>query len=555
MIVSSIRLLKRKLKLALIASMTILTVLGGEPVSAKTVITAGVLTGPKSVNPFVELTGVYYSIFRLVYDTLLVPTVGGKTVKNLATDIIPSSDGMVYTVKIRTNAVFLDGTPVTAEDVAFTHNYIIKNELGAFSQYSSPLKEVTVIDSTTVKMTLNEKFNRDWLDQNTFSWIPILPRHIWSKISKEEAVGDLALDKLIGSGPFTISEFEADHFTRLAVTDDGKKHFAPAFDEIIIKQYANDSSMLQDFKVGNLNIIDSVPFNSLPMMEKMENVALSTTPAINLSEVIFNSWPKAYEEGRKKHPHPALKDPKLRYALDWVLDENMATKIVHGKYSIAGSHMLPTGYNHYCNTSLSVRGYDIDKAKKILADAGYRDTDNDGILETADGLPLEFDVWLPAPSAHETDYAGVWARAANKVGIKLNISIMDFDTLWAKVSPNGNYDIAFWDWAGNVDPDFILSVLTSANAVQDGWSDSGYSNPSYDVLYDQQRLANSTEERRQLIWKMQEILYTDAPYLVYSYYGVTGALNTAKTTGDMQLSQSIDGLLSKEFLLNLKPRN
>ena len=545
--------MNRKLMKTTIGAIAVLTLLIGGSVNAKTVITVGVITGPKSVNPFVDLTGTYWAMYPMIYDRLMGAGKDGKIANNIATDIERSIDGLTYTVKVRNDAVFHDGKPVTVEDIVFSYNYIMENKLGTLAQYTDAVKEVKRIDDATIAIKLKKRYNPEWFADQTLTSIPILPKRIWSKISKEEAVGALSLDKLIGSGPFTISEFEADHFTRLTITEDGKKRYNTAVDEVIVKQYANDSAMLQDFKVGNLVLIETVPANMVAMMEKMENVALNPTPTRYYSEVIFNSFPKAYQEGRKKHPHPALKDPQLRYALDWVLDENIATRIVHGKYSKPGSHMLPTGYGEYCNTNLDVRGFDIEKAKKILTDAGYKDANNDGILEDSNGLPLKFDVWLPAPSHHEVDYAGIWAREAKKIGVKLDISVMDFDTLWGKVSPHGNFDIAFWDWSGGTDPDFLLSVLTSGQAVKDGWSDSGYSNPTYDTLYEQQKLADTFDERRRQIWKMQEILYKDAPYLVYSYYGPIGALNTAKATGDLSQAKTRAGVLTKNFILSLKP--
>ena len=180
---------------------------------------------------------------------------------------------------------------------------------------------------------------------------------------------------------------------------------------------------------------------------------------------------------------------------------------------------------------LAVRGYDIQKAKTLLADAGYQDTDNDGVLETADGLPLAFDVWIPSALPYEVDVATIWAREAKKVGIQMNVSTMDGDTLWGKMSPAGDYDIALWRWGGYADPDYLLSVLTSANAVDGGWSDSGFTNEAYDTLYNQQRVAGTFDERRKIVWEMQEILYAEMPYLVFNYWGDIGAVNTATVDG------------------------
>lgn len=548
------RTINRKFKVFVSIFFLIVTTLIGGNAFGKTVLTLGTTSATKSINPFVEYSAAYYAVFYMTYDTLRIPTSNGETANNMATDFVRSEDGLTYTIKIRTDASFQDGKPVTIEDVVFSYNYIIKNELGAFTQYTAPVKEVKVVNASTMKMSLSKPINRSWLNHNTFLWVPIVPKHIWSDISKEAAVGKLTVDKVIGSGPYYISEFEPDHFMRLTLTKDGKERFNPAFDEVIVKQYANDSAMLQDFKAGNINLIPGVPEKSIPMLEKMKGVEIKTLPYYWLDEVIFNSWENAYAEGRKKHPHPALKDLKIREALDWVLNEELAAKIAHGKIGKAGNHYLPPGYAEYCNTDLPKRGYDIEKAKRILAEAGYKDTDGDGVLETKDGMALEFDVWIPTSKPHEVDVATIWAREANKVGIKLVVSAMDGDTLWGKISPKGNFDIALWNWGGYADPDYLLSVLTSANAVENGWSDSGFTNKEFDELYEKQKVAKNFEERKQIIWKMQEILHREMPYLVINHWGDVGAINTDKLDGDMSKIDTPDGLGGIGFILSLKPK-
>jgi len=551
---SAKKTIKQKFNVIISILFLVTTTIFGSAAFAKTVITIGTTSATKSSNPFVEYSVAYYGAFRMTYDTLQIPASDGKTANSIAVDTKRSTDGLTYTVKIRKDAMFQDGKPLTAEDVAFSYNYIITNEIGTYTQYTAPVKVVKVIDAYTVAFKLKEAINSGWLDQNTFLWVPMLPKHIWSKISKKDALGKLSVDKLIGSGPFYLSEFEADHFMRLTVTESGRRLFNPAFDEVIIKQYANDSAMLQDFKVGNIHIVPGLPEKSVPMIKNMKDVVVKMFPAYWFDEVIINSWKHAYKENRKKHPHPALKDLEIRKALDWTLNEKLAAKVAHGNYSIPGAaHMLPTGYGKYCNTDLPLRGYDIEKAKKILAAAGYKDTDDDGILETKDGLALDFDVWIPSSKTHEVDVATIWAREAKKVGIKMNISAMDGDTLWAKMSPSGGYDIALWNWGGYADPDYLLSVLTSANAVDGGWSDSGFQNPEFDKLYKQQRVAKTLEDRYKIVWKMQEILYNEMPYLVFNYWGDIGAINTARASGNIALSETNDGMWTRDFVLSLKP--
>jgi peptide/nickel transport system substrate-binding protein len=553
MIIRKTSLVNQKLKTIVIGVVTIMALLTGGSVSAKNVISYGTLTGPKTMNPFVDLTGVYWDMYPFVYDRLL----GEDPKDNSMTPVVASSikrsmDGITYTIKMRNGLVFHDGKPVTIDDVVFSYNYIMKNKLGTLAQYVEPVKSVVKIDADTIELKTNKKYNPGWFKRQTLNSIPILPKHIWSKISKEEAVGELPLNKLIGSGPYTWAEFETDHFVRLKLTENGIKRYGSKIDEVLIKQYSNEGAMMQDFISGNLDFIHKTPATMFKKLMGMKNIALNKTPRRYYSEIIFNSWPKAYERGENKHPHPALKDKAVRYALDWVLDEKLAAKIVHGLAGVGGSHMLPDGYKDLCNKSLKPRGFNPEKAKKILKDAGYKDSDNDGILEDAKGLPLEFDVWLPAPSTHEKDVAEIWAKEAKKIGIKLNPSVMDFDTLWAKTSPNANFDISFWEWSGNDDPDFLFSVLTSGQFVKDGWSDSGFSNPTYDKLYEQQKMSNTDSERRLLLHEMQQILFEEAPYLVFAYYGPIGAMNTDLVKGDFRLANTRGGVLGGMFIMSLE---
>jgi peptide/nickel transport system substrate-binding protein len=74
-----------------------------------------------------------------------------------------------------------------------------------------------------------------------------------------------------------------------------------------------------------------------------------------------------------------------------------------------------------------------------------------------------------------------------------------------------------WGWGSDPDPDFMLSVLTSDQFVDGGWSDSGYSNPAYDALYLQQQETTDRDARQKIVWDMQEMVFNDRPYIVYWY--------------------------------------
>ena len=159
---------------------------------------------------------------------------------------------------------------------------------------------------------------------------------------------------------------------------------------------------------------------------------------------------------------------------------------------------------------------------------------------------LQFPSTLPA-YARIADMMTDWFK---QIGIKVNPESMDEDSLIAATTPTGDYDLVLWSWEPDPDPDFILSVLTTDQFVDGGWSDSGYHNPAYDQLYlDQQKLVDKSQ-RQQVIWKMQEIAFNDRPYIVLNYEDMLQAYRSDRFTGFIE---SPLGIESAPSLLNVEP--
>ena len=148
-----------------------------------TVYRVGTLEDVDTLNPFIGYSGVDYPVYHLNYDFL----VGFDPAKlqprpEFAESWSHSPDGKTWTFKIRPGMTWQDGQPATAHDVAFTFNYIIKNNLTNFTSYTTLIKDVTAPNDTTVIFHCT-KPKADILDMK----VPILPEHIWSKVSGQAA--------------------------------------------------------------------------------------------------------------------------------------------------------------------------------------------------------------------------------------------------------------------------------------------------------------------------------------------------------------------------------
>ena len=140
-----------------------------------------------------------------------------------------------------------------------------------------------------------------------------------------------------------------------------------------------------------------------------------------------------------------------------------------------------------------------------------------------------------------------WFKEA---GMKANPEAVDSDSLIAATTPAGDYDLVIWGWGPDPDPDFILSVMTTDQFVDGGWSDSGYHNPEYDQLYLDQQQAVDKAERQKIVWQMQEMVFNDRPYITLYYEKLLQAYRSDRFTGFIESPIGIEAGLS---LLNVEP--
>ena len=168
-----------------------------------------------------------------------------------------SDDGKEWTFKLRSGATWHDGEPFTADDVVFTYNYIIDNELGMFTGYTSGMDKIEAVDDTTVKFTLSApKANMLAL------MVPILPEHVWSEVDPSDAAQGYPNDPpIVGTGPFQVVEVKKGGFVRLEANDQYWGG-APKIDEVMFLTYKNPTTMAEELKSGILDGASDMPYAS-----------------------------------------------------------------------------------------------------------------------------------------------------------------------------------------------------------------------------------------------------------------------------------------------------
>ena len=493
------------------------------PSAEKVILRIGIPEDVDGMNPFSAWSSITWEAFRLNYDFITWYDDKYQPVPDLAESWSTSSDGKTWTFKIRQGVTWQDGQPLTARDVAFTYNYILANDLGAYTGYLTHVTSVTAPDDQTVVIA-SSKPNAGMLAL----YIPILPEHIWQTVPQGKIDSWLNVPT-IGSGPFQVTEMKKGHYVKMVAN---KSYFGgkPTIDEIWFEVYQNADSMIQDYRAGNLDAMADVPATNLASLKTLAGTQVCASPAIGFHEMGFNCWDSPKSKG-----NPLLRDWRIRNAIAWAIDNRRIVDSAMAGLAQPGTSVIsPLVPWHWEPPADQKITYDPEKAKQLLDAAGYKDRNGDGVREAPDGKPLDFRMTPLNEYPEDIAAAKLISSWLKDVGIKTRIQTMTEaafgDAYWA-----GDMDIYFWSWGGDIDPGFMLSCFTTDQIHN--WSDCYYSNPEYDKLYAEQAAAvdpsnpSDTALRKAITDKMQQILYEQQPYNVLWYNVNLQAWRTDRFTG------------------------
>jgi peptide/nickel transport system substrate-binding protein len=490
------------------------------------ILRVGYHGSPDTLNPGAAVLSEAYIMFSLVYDTMYTLNLDGTFSLGLAESADVSDDGLVWTFKLRP-ATFHDGTPLTSADIVYSYDLYANTEgypwLGDYTTY---FESVEAPSEDTVVLTLSEAIPN--LDSQLV-YLYVLPKHIWEN---EDPV-EFENTEMIGSGPFKMVEYEQNTFVHLAANKDHPH--APKIDEVIFQTFESNDALVQAIKTGQVDMITEFPATAIDSLREAENVEVVTGApfAPTVTDVIFNQCTAGNcpEGDGVCSGHPSLQDRNVRLALSYATDKQKIIDVIYLGLASPGTTLIPDGLGVWYNSSIKDYEYDVAKAKQMLDDAGYLDTDGDGVRQMPDGTnPLVYRINWPSDSINDPRLAELLGEMWREVGVDVEPQAMDPDALTAACCPAFDFDVMLWGWGSDPDPSLLLSVMTT-DEIPTGSSETGYSNPEYDALYLQQAVERDFEKRKELVWQMQQIVFDDVVYLIPYYDPALQAYRTDRFTG------------------------
>ena len=487
----------------------------------KDTVVAGISEPQGIFNPYFFVNGWDENVTNVIFSRLIDWDSHGNLVPGLAESWTVSPDGKTYTIKLRPNLTFSDGSPLSAEDVAFTLSVLYDpkydgdiditqaNIVGGAEYKAGKADSVSglkVIDPLTIQVATTQP------GATTLSKIggPVLSKAYYGKEYQRGNLDYLRTlhGKPLGNGPYVYEKYIPGQEIRFHANTHFYRGTPPT--ARFIYRITNPSTNFQLFQTGET---DYDAFTSRP--DDIEQLQLLGFANINLygssdySEVEFNVR------------RPALQDAKVRQALIYGLDRQKLIDVVYQGYGqVAIEPIAPISWA-YNPEGVNPYKYDKAQAEKLLDEAGWK-PGPDGI-RIKDGKRLELTL-LASKKVLNDALIPIAKENWQQIGVVLKPQVVDFNALMAQ-RKSGNYDLASFSTSTLNDPhDGVWDFYSTET------KESGYNNPQVDKLIDAGNAELDVEKRKPIYHQLYKVLADDPPVILLGYRQILSA-SSARVTG------------------------
>ncbi|MDW8301510.1 MAG: ABC transporter substrate-binding protein [Bacteroidia bacterium] len=509
------------------------------------------VTDADALNPILATSAVTSSIIRNIFQSLCSPdpqTLNPVPVLAKSTPKI-SEDGLSFEYEIRQEAVWDNGSPVTGHDFAFTIKVIKNPKVNAAHLRPNYLfVEDVIVDSNNPKKFTVKTNQKYMLAEFMLNILNIIPEYNYDPSGLMKNISIPQLNKeldyattekaakfaenfnsdvfkktpnnISGSGPYTVRSWT---YGERIVLERKENWWGNAFENenvyfqaypkrIIHRVVKNVTTAVQLFKLNQIDVLHDIPVKEyLALKSSMDpnTVEFATPNKLSYNYVGLNLKPG---EERK----PFFVDKKVRKAMAHLFDVNkMIDKIMQG-FAVRISNAALVDKPEEYDKSIPFVEFSPEKAAKLLDEAGWKDTNKDGVRDkniNGERIDFEFDLAISAGNADYRKVGYMFSEVARSVGVVVHVLEQD-QTVNIKARKEHNFDMFIGGWVEEPAPTNLYQIFHSSNWANGGYNFVGFDNKKADELLEKINKELDKSKRTALNYEFQKILAEELPYIL-----------------------------------------
>ena len=456
------------------------------------IMVEGSIGDASNLIPLLSTDSTSHGIASMIYNGLVKYDKDLNIVGDLARYWDISEDGLVITFHLRKGVKWHDGHPFTAGDVLFTYQVTI--DPGTPTAYSGDflkVKKAEVLDDHTFRVT----YDRPFAPALTSWSASILPGHLL----KEKDITSTPLSRRpVGTGPYMFKEWKTGQKIVLISNPD---YFEgrPYIDGYIMRIIPDTATMFLELRAKGIDRMNLTP---LQYARQTENRVFRR----NFNKYRYPSFSYTYLGYNLKNP--LFKEKYVRQAISYAINkEEIIQGVLLGLGRVATGPFTPNTWVY--NPRVKKYPYNPQKARHLLAEAGWKDTDGDGILDK-NGRPFAFEIITNQGNELRAKCAEIIQRRLADIGISVKIRIIEWAAFIRQFINKRNFDATILGWTVPLDPD-IYDVWHSNKMGPAELNFISFKNNEVDILLEKGRSTFDRNERKKCYDRIQEILAEEQP--------------------------------------------
>ncbi|HXE98083.1 MAG TPA: peptide-binding protein [Dongiaceae bacterium] len=453
----------------------------------------GTIGEASTLIPLLATDASSHAVAGQIYNGLVKYDKNLNIVGDLAESFDISGDGLTITFHLHKGVRWHDGAPFTSKDVLYTYQVTIDPQTPtAYAEDFKQVKSITAPDPYTIRVKYESPFA-----PALASWgVNILPAHLLE--GKDVTRSPLARNP-VGTGPYRFKEWVSGQKIVLEANND---YFEgrPYIDRYIYRLIPDSSTMYMELKAGAIDLM-----TLSPVQYARQTSSKNFTNRFNKYRYPSSSYLYMGYNLR----HPLFGDKRIRQAMTAAINKDeLIQGVLFGMGQKAHGPIVPGRWAY--NPDVRDIGYDPKHAAELLAQAGWKEKNNDGIL-VRDGKPFKFTILTNQGNQQRLMTAQIIQQRLRQVGIDVKIRIVEWAAFLKEFVNKGNFEVVLLAWSISQDPD-MYDIWHSSKNKPGELNFIGYNNPEVDRLLIEGRGTFDIEKRKQAYFRIQDILADEQPY-------------------------------------------